>query len=98
MMDHNVRHCRSQHLETTTPRHVESQQPIVGWLYNMYWQHPEPAKGPSIIFAKVSGLLLTNYACTMPRHYLSWPPEMVFAVAICHLNGALKACTLEQMH
>ena len=89
-MNHNVRRSWWQYLETTTPMHVGSQRPLVGQLPNMHGQHPEPAKGPSITFAKVLGLLLGHHARADVTP-LPWPPETAFVVAAGHCNCTLQA-------
>ena len=70
--------------------HLGSQRPLVGWLLNMHGQYREPAKDLSIVFVKVSGLVLGDHACAGATP-LTQPTETVFAVAVGHDNYISQA-------
>ena len=70
--------------------HVGGQQPLVEWLPNMHGRHSEPEKGPSIIFPKVSGLLLGDHTCAGATSS-PWPTVTAFVVAVGHCDGDLQA-------
>ena len=69
--------------------YLGSQRRLMRQLPNMYGLHPAPAIGQSIIFNKVPGLLICNYAHAGATPS-PWPADTAFAVPLGRHNGVLQ--------